>query len=294
MYVRHVSPSKRWRHQSGGQFLSLDHLLLDRKRHLRRLSKELTTASNSLLATTMILYKPLCPVRQEEAEEKAIIYLLRQDASRDLVLQFNESGLRNQTIRSLLNHQRNRLASYDPIFGRLKLYAMSPNPLHQVIVSYVTHFIMNAHQSQFFAETDMGKVSTSSDLMLMRTTYDTPMGRKPLAFTKYADSIIVYGLPTERQLSTVVFEVALSESHEDLELNAWQWLQCSGGGGGWYALSFAIDVKEDRGASNTRRKTEGARSRRRELVQLFGNGQARVHNDMFHDYDGDDFAIPSS
>lgn len=134
---------------------------------------------------------------------------------------FSESGLRDSRIQSLLKEQCDCRVSYDRVTGRLKLFSMAPNPLHQAIINFVFRFILHAQRTAFFTEHEADRISCDNDPLTLRTTTETPVGQKPLAFSNYADTNIVYGLPNECQVPTVVFEVGLSESRDGLVIDAW-------------------------------------------------------------------------
>ena len=78
---------------------------------------------------------------------------------------------------------------------------------------------------------------------MIKATSDIPEGKKLFAFSKYADANIVFGLPPELQIPSVVVEVGLSGSREDLHIDASQWLLHTGG---TTRLVILVDVKEDR------------------------------------------------
>lgn len=233
----------------------------------------------------MATYKPLSPKAQEEAERTTVAYLQTQ-ASKDLVVRFNEAGLKNDKIRSLLREQRDRRVSYDRITGRLKIYSMAPNPLHQAVTEFVSRFISGAMRSGFLTEYEADRVATDNNPIMIRTTTDRPVGKKPMAFSKYADATILFGLPDEDKEPSIVFEVGLSESHEDLLIDARQWLMNTGDS---VRLVVLIDIKERRKDLFVKRQSEETQHRRRTLLKSYGNEKARNDNCMSDDETSDDF-----
>lgn len=238
-------------------------------------------------------YKPLSPSAQAAAESTVVSYLKRTTAPTNLLIRFNEYGLKNNEITSLLREQRDRRITYNRLTGHLKVYSMVPSPLHQAVWNFVVRLLNRAHRTGFFTEHEGERVSSSHDPFTLETTTDVPEGTKPLAFDKYADANIVFGLLPDSQVPSVVFEVGLSESLDDLRIDASHWLLHTEG---MTRLVIVIDIKEDKKALAFVRKSQKGQERRMELLRKYGNDKARNDNDFSgedDDDDGDSARVPA-
>lgn len=229
-------------------------------------------------------YKPLSPRAQAGAEDTVVSYLKRTNAPTNLLIRFNESGLKCNEISSLLREQKDRRITYDRLTGRLKVYSMAPSPLHQAVLNFVVRTLHRALRDGIFTHHESDRVSSSNDSVTIKTTSNVPEGTKPLAFSKYADANIVFGLPPEPQIPSVVFEVGLSENRDDLQIDASQWLMHTGN---LTHLVVVIDVKEDRKALASALKSAETKERRRALLKQYGNDKALNDNDFSGEEDDD-------
>ena len=97
----------------------------------------------------------------------------------------------------------------------------------------------------FFVDYEADRVSIRTNPVIIQSTSMTPIPptqNKSLAFVKYFDASITFGLPGQGQRQTVVFEGGLSEKEEDFAADVQQWLLCTGGE---TKLIVVISVKED-------------------------------------------------
>ena len=215
---------------------------------------------------------------QKLAEEIALRYLRRVDLSHDLIIRFDPSGFSNDQIKRELKAQPTRKVSYNQFNQKIKIYSMAPSPLHNKVSNFLGRFLMRCVRAGFFDDYEADRVSISSDPVIIRSTSTTPnppTQNKPLAFAKYSDASIAFGLPGQGQRQTVVFEVGLSEKEEDLIADAQQWLLCTGGE---TKLVVVINVKEDRKSLQQCRRALLTIRRRNELVQEYGNTKAKSEN----------------
>lgn len=230
-------------------------------------------------------YNPLSPSAQAGAEGTVVSYLKRTKAPTNLLIRFNESGLKSNEISSLLREQKDRRITYDRFTGSLKVYSMAPSPLHQAILNCVLRTLHRALRDGIFTHHEADRVSSSNDPVTIKTTPDVPERTKPLAFSKYADANIVFGLPLEPQIPSVVFEVGLSESRDDLRIDVSQWLMHTGN---LTRLVVVIDVKEDQKAFTSALKSEETKKRRMALLKQYGDDKALNDNDFSGEEDNDD------
>ena len=222
----------------------------------------------------------LSPESQKLAEEITLHYLQRVDLSHDLIIRFEPSGFSNAQLKRELKAQPSRKVSYNYFTQKIKVYSMAPSPFHNVVSNFVGHFLMRCSRDGFFDDYEADRVSVTTKPVIIRSTSMTPSiptKNKPLAFEKYSDTSITFGLPGQGQRQTVVFEVGLSEKEEDLAADAQQWLLCAGGG---TKLVVVINVKEDRKTLQQRRSALPTIRRRNELVQEFGNAKEKLENIM--------------
>lgn len=118
-------------------------------------------------------------------------------------------------------------------------------------------------------------MSTSSNPVTIRSTYNVPVDKKQLAFAKYADASIAFGLPGAAQMQTVVFEMGLSGDEADLIAGAHQWLLCTGGN---TRLIVLVNVKENGRELRERRRLLSTIHKRNALVHEYGNDKTKEGN----------------
>jgi sulfite reductase beta subunit-like hemoprotein len=122
--------------------------------------------------------------------------------------------------------------------------------------------------------------------MMPRSPVDQTAQRKIRAREKTNDLGIFFKKPFGKLLFTVVFEVGFSESYEDLLSDAKQWLIKSSEE---VTIAVIIKIQEDKSARREARKTSESQERLRQLVDEFGNKEARLRDgiDSQSDVDSD-------
>ena len=140
---------------------------------------------------------------------------------------FEPSGFSNAQLKRELKSQPSRKVSYNYFNQKLKVYSMAPSPFHNVVSNFVGHLLLRCCRNGFFDDYEADRLSVTTEPVIIRSTSTTPTiptNNNPLAFEKYSDTSIAFGLPGQDQKQTVVLEVGLSKKEDDLAADARQWL----------------------------------------------------------------------
>ncbi|KAE8372546.1 hypothetical protein BDV26DRAFT_97729 [Aspergillus bertholletiae] len=179
-----------------------------------------------------------------KAEYELRSFFEDENTNYDLRLRISEAILDSKPVTSILRsaQKRKRLFIYDHEANVLRAYPAMPRPIHNTVTDLVSQFLMKAVRTNFITEDEQGCISSSTEGILLSRMQTHTSGKKHQGWIKYPEITILFRELDGRSLPRVVFEVGFSESYDDLQNDARQWLIRSRG---LVRLVILVRIDED-------------------------------------------------
>jgi hypothetical protein len=168
----------------------------------------------------------------------------------------------------------------------LKVVTMG-NPLHQSFVPFFSQLFLKATRDGLFTDEELSYLSVAPQSRLFSSSsVDQTADKKIASREKLPDLAIIFKRPRGKPVLTVIFEVGVTESYQDLVSDAKQWLLKAKDE---VNLVVIVDIQENFRDRNAIRKTPASKARLRKLVTDYGNEAAKNR-----DYKDDENALEDS